>query len=95
MREISTQQPQTARLSTSVNHFIIGTLLDGGSKLLDRSYSILFKLSMLPLYRGQRLWFDCLDHFDAAGWSLWALNPFVADFDNGRTLQSVGFFIRE
>ena len=70
-------------------------VLDGSSELLERSHAVLIELSMLPLYEGQRLWLDCVARLEAAGLTLWALEPVFVDSKSGRTLQLDGLFIRE
>ena len=69
-------------------------VLDGASELLSRSRAVLIELSLVPLYEGQHLWIDCKARLEAAGFTLWALEPVFVDPKNGRTLQMDGLFIR-
>lgn len=69
-------------------------VLDGAPELLARSRAVLLELSLLPLYEGQRLWQECITRLQAAGLTLWALEPVFVDSQSGRTLQLDGLFIK-
>lgn len=69
-------------------------VLDGAADLMTRSRAVLIELSLLPLYEGQRLWMDYINRLEAAGLTLWALEPAFVDSESGRTMQLDGLFIR-
>ena len=62
-------------------------VLDGAAQSLPRLRGLLCELSLVELYAGQRLWLDVLARLEAAGFTLWNLQPGFADPRDGRTLQ--------
>ncbi|MDV7199729.1 FkbM family methyltransferase [Roseovarius sp. 10] len=69
-------------------------VLDGALMTLPKVKGILIELSLVPLYRGQHLWRDCVDRLQAEGFELWSLEPAFLDLEVGRTLQWDGLFFR-
>ena len=69
-------------------------VLDGARATLPRVSGIQMELSLVPLYEGQRLWRECIERLETAGFVLWALQPVFIDLTNGRTLQWDGLFFR-
>ena len=69
-------------------------VLDGALATLPKVRGIQVELSLVPLYEGQRLWRECIERLEAAGFVLWALQPVFIDPANGRTLQWDGLFFR-
>jgi len=69
-------------------------VLDGARAILPQVRGILIELSLVPLYKGQRLWRECIERLEAEGFVLWALQPVFVDPENGRTLQWDGLFFR-
>lgn len=62
-------------------------VLDGAQNVLPQIQGILCELSLVPLYDRQCLWLSMLERFEAAGFSLWAIQPGFTDPKSGRTLQ--------
>lgn len=71
-----------------------GHVLSGAARILPRLRGILCELSLVPLYDGQPLWKDMLARFEAAGFTLWALQPGFIDPRDGRTLQMDAILFR-
>ena len=69
-------------------------VLDGALATLLKVHGIQMELSLVPLYEGQRLWRECIERLETAGFILWALQPVFIDLTNGRTLQWDGLFFR-
>jgi len=69
-------------------------VLNGAARILPRLRGVLCELSLVPLYEGQPLWQDMLARFDAAGLTLWALQPGFTHQRDGRTLQVDAIFFR-
>ena len=69
-------------------------VLDGALATLPKVRGIQMELSLVPLYEGQRLWRECIERLETAGFVLWALQPVFIDLTNGRTLQWDGLFFR-
>lgn len=70
-------------------------VLDGAMASLPKVRGVLMELSLLPLYQGQRLWKDCVERMESAGFDLWSLEPAFVDPANGRTMQWNGLFLRQ
>lgn len=70
-------------------------VLDGAMTSLPKVSGILMELSLLPLYQGQRLWRECVERLESAGFVLWSLEPAFVDPINGRTMQWNGLFFRQ
>jgi len=70
-------------------------VLDGASETLKRAQGVLCELSLVPLYRGQRLWRDIVDRLDQKGFMLWALQKGFTDPSTGQSLQLDGIFVRK
>lgn len=69
-------------------------VLDGAAKTLQGVKGVLMELSLLPLYEGQQLWGECIRRLEAAGFTLWAVEPVFVDSEQGRTLQLDGLFFK-
>lgn len=69
-------------------------VLDGAENVLPYMRGILLELSLIPLYKGQRLWQEMIGRLEQEGFTLWALQPGFTDPFNGRTLQVDGIFYR-
>ncbi len=70
-------------------------VLDGARNTLPILKGMLVELSLVPLYEGQYLWLEMIERIEAAGFSLWSLEPVFHDPFNGRTLQVDGVFFRD
>jgi FkbM family methyltransferase len=69
-------------------------VLDGAARILPSIRGVLCELSLVPLYEGQTLWREMIARFEAAGFTLWTLQPAFADRRDGRTLQVDVVFFR-
>lgn len=69
-------------------------VLDGALASLPKVRGIQMELSLVPLYKGQRLWRECIERLEAEGFLLWALHPVFVEPATGRTLQLDGIFCR-
>ncbi len=69
-------------------------VLDGALATLPKLRGIQIELSLIPLYEGQRLWRECIDRLEAAGFVLWSLQPAFIEPATGRTMQWDGVFFR-
>jgi FkbM family methyltransferase len=70
-------------------------VLDGAKELLRKVAAVQLELSVVPLYRGQRLWREYVDRLEAEGFQLYFLFPAMSNPFNGQTLQWDGMFVRE
>lgn len=70
-------------------------VLDGAMASLPKLSGVLMELLLLPLYEGQRLWRECVERLESAGFILWSLEPAFVDPINGRTMQWNGLFLRQ
>lgn len=69
-------------------------VLDGAGGLLRQFAAIQLELSVVPLYTGQQLSDELTNRLEAAGFTLFGLEPGIADPVTGRLLQYDGFFVR-
>jgi FkbM family methyltransferase len=68
-------------------------VLLGARDTVPRLQGLLCELSLVVLYDGQRLWREMIDHLEAAGFTLWGLQPAFMDA-RGRNLQVDAIFFR-
>jgi FkbM family methyltransferase len=68
-------------------------VLVGASATIPRLQGLLCELSLVVLYDGQRLWREMIDDLEAAGFTLWGLQPSFMD-SRGRNLQVDAIFFR-
>ena len=69
-------------------------MLAGASQTLPQLTGVLCEMSLVTLYEGQKLWREIIDFLEAAGFTLWGLQPGFMDGRDGRTLQVDGIFFR-
>jgi FkbM family methyltransferase len=69
-------------------------VLRGAQRLLTRAVGVQLELSVAPLYEGQALYQEVMDHLGALGFELWNLLPGFVDPASGRMLQFDGVFFR-
>lgn len=70
-------------------------VLDGAVDTLGRSRGLLMELSLVPLYDGQRLWFEMIERIKLEGFTLWAIQEGFTDPRTGRSLQVDAIFLRQ
>jgi FkbM family methyltransferase len=69
-------------------------VLDGARETLKRARGVLCELSLVPLYKDQRLWRDIVDKLDEEDFTLWSLQKGFIDPRTGQSLQMDGIFLR-
>lgn len=69
-------------------------VLDGAAQALFIARGVQIELSLIPLYKGQRLWLESIARLESLGFTLWALEPAFVDPSNSRTLQLDAAFIK-
>ena len=68
-------------------------VLNGALKSLSLIDGVLLEVSLVELYKGQKLWQDVISRLENEGFKLWAIDRVFSDPFNGRTLQcDVVFF---
>ena len=89
-------------LSNSNNYFIkIDTqgfewqVLNGAKKTLENAKGVLCELSLVSLYKGQKMWIHFIHRMEKEGFSLWQVQQVFLDPKNGRTLQIDAIFFRK
>jgi FkbM family methyltransferase len=70
-------------------------VLDGAADLLNRAVGVQLELSLVPLYKEQRLYRDLIGQLDGLGFQLWSISPAFVDPDTGRLLQIDATFFRD
>lgn len=70
-------------------------VLDGATETLKRAQGVMLELSLIPLYRGQRLWREIIERMEREGFTLWAIQKGLTDASTGRSLQIDGIFLRK
>ncbi len=69
-------------------------VLKGAEKIIDRIVGIQLELSIVPLYKGQRLFDEFYEWLKHLGFGLWAISPVLVDPQSGRLLQLDATFFR-
>jgi FkbM family methyltransferase len=70
-------------------------VLNGSRHILDKVRGIQIELSLIELYKGQRLMEEIKIRLEELGFILWGIYPAFNDLNNGRVLQLDGLFFRE
>lgn len=106
---IGKEKVPIARLDSVASAYLYGTenyfikidtqgfewqVLDGGRETLAKAQGVLCELSLIPLYKGQRLWLDIIERLESEGFTLWSLQEGFTDEQNGRTMQVDAIFFR-
>lgn len=69
-------------------------VLTGADGIMDRIVGIQLELSLVPLYKGQRLFDDLTEWLKRLGFEIWAISPVFVDPQSGRLLQIDATFFR-
>ena len=69
-------------------------VLDGATQVLPLVKGLICELSLVPLYKGQRLWLGLIERLESEGFTLWAIQKGFTDLRDGRTLQINAIFFR-
>ena len=69
-------------------------VLDGAAGILPRIAGIQLELSVVPLYAGQALLPEMLDHLRNLDFTMWGAWPALVEPDSGRLLQLDAIFFR-
>lgn len=70
-------------------------VLAGATASLDRITGLQLEMSLVPLYAGERLFADMVNHLQARGFVLMSIAPTIDDPRTGQLLQVDGLFFRE
>ena len=70
-------------------------VLDGAMKILPSINGLLIELSLLPLYKGQKLLEDYLARLNEMGFSCWGYQPAFIDPNTGRMMQVDALFYKK
>ena len=69
-------------------------VLDGAVKVLPLVKGVLCELSLVELYKDQKLWLDIINRLEMSGFTLWSLHQGFADSQTSKTLQVDATFLR-
>ena len=69
-------------------------VLEGAGGIMNRIVGIQLELSLVPLYKGQRLGDELTERLKRLGFELWAMSPVLVDPQSGRLLQLDATFFR-
>ena len=69
-------------------------VLAGAAQTLPKVGAMEVELSVVPLYDGQVLYREMIDHLDGLGFDLGWVEPGFADPRSGQLLQMDGIFVR-
>ena len=69
-------------------------VLDGAAKILPLVRGVLCELSLIELYKDQRLWKDMIERLEKEGFKLWSIQQGFVDQRTARTLQIDATFLR-
>jgi hypothetical protein len=69
-------------------------VLSGIKNNLKMIKAIQVELSAIPLYEGQKLYYDIIDFLVKEGFTLYALGQVFTDKPTGRLFQFDGFFVK-
>jgi hypothetical protein len=61
-------------------------VLDGALLTLSNINGILLEVSLLEIYKGQKLWRDLVDRLENCGFTVWSIERGFIDAQNGRVL---------
>jgi FkbM family methyltransferase len=70
-------------------------VLDGAAQALKQSKGVLLELSLVPLYKDQKLWQELIERLSIAHYSLYAIQTGFTNLTTGQTLQIDGLFFRK
>ena len=70
-------------------------VLLGATRCLELVRLVQLELSLQPLYAGQKLWLELVQHMQQRGFSLWSVQPEFCDPQTGQLLQVNGLFLRD
>ena len=69
-------------------------VLNGASATMANVVAICIETSLVPLYKGQRLWLDYIERLIAEGFVVWDIHSAFAAPKNGRLLQADLIFVK-
>ena len=70
-------------------------VLDGAIETIDKANGILIELSLVTLYKDQKLWLEIINRLEESGFRLWTLQQGFTDPRNGQSLQMDAIFLRK
>jgi hypothetical protein len=69
-------------------------VLDGARTILSTVTGVSLEVSLIPLYSGQQLMPEIVEHMQKSGFGLWGVVPAFVVAQTGRTLQLDAVFFR-
>jgi FkbM family methyltransferase len=69
-------------------------VLNGASATMENVVAICIETSLVPLYKGQRLWLDYIERLVDGGFVVWDIHSAFAAPTNGRLLQADLIFVK-
>jgi FkbM family methyltransferase len=70
-------------------------VLSGATTCLAHISLVQLEMSLVPLYRGQRLWAEMIELMRKHGFGIWSVQPEFCDPVTGQLLQINGLFVQE
>lgn len=70
-------------------------VLRGAQGALSSIVAVEAEMSLRPLYQGQPMFREVVDHLDQLGFKLWALEPGYTNYETGQLIEMDGIFVRE
>lgn len=70
------------------------SVLDGATETLAKCKGVSLELSLVSLYKGQKLWSDCESRLRKLGLFIYSIQPCFVDLNTGQTLQVNGLFFK-
>jgi FkbM family methyltransferase len=70
-------------------------VLDGAAEVLCHMQGVMCEVSLVALYKDQRLWMDIIQRLESEGFTVWAIQRGFTDPRDGRTLQLDVLFFRQ
>lgn len=62
-------------------------IINGGKNFLSKAKGIVCELSLVELYKGQKLWIEMINFIESLGYSVWSIQPGFKDPKTGELLQ--------
>ena len=69
-------------------------VLDGAMEIMNKVKCITLELSLIELYKGQKLWKELIERIEELGFKLWSIEPGFFDPKDGQMLQVDATFFK-
>lgn len=70
-------------------------VMNGAEHTISKASVVICELSLVQLYKNQKLWRDIIDRLESVGFTLWALQKGLTDPKTGQSLQMDGIFLHK